>query len=555
MRVIFVCVCSVMLSIATIASAQEIPNQVLPGTIDKRFEVVPEALSSQNIIIPRPGSQMAPDKAERTTFTLRSVSLTGNSVFSEAALSSYYQSYIGTEVSLATMFAVTNAMTSHYAEAGYALSLVYLPEQRITKDGIIRFVVVEGEIDEIIYTGDVDALSDRLRGQLNKLMEESPITVATMERYLLLANDTPGLSVTTALDRADEGVGKIKLLIDVEHTQYNGFAGINNRGSKAIGPVMGDIATVYNMAGPIDGSVTAVVNHTIESNEMGYYSLSASSQINGEGTVIDVSIARVTAAPGITTLRTLEFFTNSWIGSIGVSHSLIRSRTNNATLWGQLDFKDSKGEMLGISFSDEKIRSLRFGGSYDWVTEGGVLTYIQGRISKGIGALGATKNGAETVNRFDADFTYTSFKVDAYQVYQFDHGVDLTVKATVQISLDPLLGSEQCGYGGGQFGRAFDSFEISGDNCLLTSAELKKDLPDFIDVITSVQPYAFWDMGKITLNNSDITAFAQSIGAGVRAKVFNKFDGYVELTVPLNQNVAINGNRKPRLFMGLRSFF
>lgn len=299
----------------------------------------------------------------------------------------------------------------------------------------------------------------------------------------------------------------------------------------------------------------ATVNHTLDSNEMGYYALSGLVNVNTEGTTVEASIARITAAPGIATLRTLEFYTNSWTGSLGVSHALIRSRAKNLSLWGRVDFKDSKGELLGFSASDERTRSLRVGARYDWISEGGVLTYIQGQVSKGLNLLGATKTGADTVNRADADFTYTSFKLDVYQVHDLGKGFDVTLSASAQFSLDPLIGAEQCGFGGGAYGRAFDSFEISGDNCLLGSAELRYSLSDLNHHISSVQPYAFWDMGQVSLNKSDNTDFAQSIGAGVRAKLFRHVDGYAEVTVPLDQDVALSGNRSARVFVGLRSNF
>lgn len=38
---------------------QKIPNQLLPGTLDKRFAKTPEALSTEMVIVPKPGHQMA----------------------------------------------------------------------------------------------------------------------------------------------------------------------------------------------------------------------------------------------------------------------------------------------------------------------------------------------------------------------------------------------------------------------------------------------------------------------------------------------------------------
>ncbi|MBL4802218.1 MAG: ShlB/FhaC/HecB family hemolysin secretion/activation protein [Emcibacter sp.] len=534
---------------------QKIPNQLLPGTLDKRFAKTPEALSTEMVIVPKPGHQMAPDLAKKTTFTLEAVDLTGNRVLSQADISIFYQDHIGKRVSLATMFAVANAITKHYAEEGYALSMAYLPAQKIDHSGTIRLVVVEGHIDEIVYSGDIKYVSGRLKKQMQKIAAESPLTSATLERYLLLANDTPGLSVTTTLDRADQGVGGIKLLVDVQKTSFEVFAGLNNRGSKALGPLMVDVGVIYNSFGPFDGRILATANHTLTSNEMSYYALSGRVNLNSEGTVLEGSVARVNAAPGIETLRTLEFFTNSWSWSLGVRHGLLRSRSQNLSLWSRIDFKDSMGELLSFSASDERIRSLRIGASYDWISDKGTLTYFQAQVSKGLDILSATKTGAETVNRSDADFTYTSFKLDIYQVRDLGAGLDLSMRVSAQISADPLVGSEQCGFGGGSYGRAFDSFEVSGDTCLLGAVELRKRLKDYSSQITSVQPYVFWDMGTVSLNKSDITSFAQSIGAGVRARLFDRIDGYLEITLPLDQDVAISGNRNPRAFFGVRTDF
>ena len=536
-------------------SSPKIPNQLLPGTLEKRFEQRSDALSTDKIIIPKPSDQLSSDKAELITFNLKSVTLTGNNIFHSGELSYFYSHYIGKKVSLAAMFAVANAITTHYADEGYALSLAYLPAQVIDGSGSVQLVVVEGSIDEITYTGDVSALSQRVKNQIEKIREERPLTIATIERYLLLANDTPGLTVSATLDRAAKGAGKIKLQLDVKHTASQGSMGFNNRGNRALGPVMGDVSVVYNKVGPFDGQIALRASHSLFSGEMGYYALSSKINLNSEGTVLEGSAGYITAAPGIATLRTLEFYTNSWTGSLGLRHPLIRSRSRNLSLWLRADLKDSKGDILGFSSSDERTRSARFGVDYDWMSEGGALSYIQAQVSRGLGILGATKNGAKNINRADADFTYTHFKLDLYQSYRLGSQLNLMVNASAQLSLDPLTGSEQCGFGGATYGRAFDSFEISGDDCVIGGVELNKTFSNISSHIASLQPYISWEAGYVALHKSDFTAFAQSVSAGIRATLFKGVTGYAEVALPLERDVALKGNRHPRLFIGIEARF
>ena len=536
-------------------SSPKIPNQLLPGTLEKRFEQRSNALSTDKIIIPKPSDQLSPDKAEKITFILKSVALTGNNIFHLDELSRFYNHYIGKKVSLAAMFAVANAITTHYADEGYALSLAYLPAQEIDGSGSIRLVIVEGSIDEIIYIGDVSALSQCVKNQIEKIRAEYPLTIATIERYLLLANDTPGLTVSATLDRAAKGAGKIKLQLDVKHTVFKGFMGLNNRGNRALGPVIGDVSVVYNKFGPFDGQIALRASHSLFSGEMGYYSLSSKINLNSEGTVLEGSAGYITAAPGIATLRTLEFYTNSWTGSLGLRHPLIRSRSHNLSLWILGDLKDSKGDILGFTSSDERTRSARFGVDYDWMSEGGSLIYIQAQVSRGLDILGATKNGAKNINRADADFTYTHFKLDLYQSYRLGSQFSLIMNASAQLSLDPLTGSEQCGFGGAAYGRAFDSFEISGDDCVIGGIELNKTFSDVSSHIASLQPYISWEAGYVALHKSDYTAFAQSVSAGIRATLFKGVTGYAEVALPLERDVALEGNRHPRFFIGIEVHF
>lgn len=69
-----------------------------------------------------------------------------------------------------------------------------------------------------------------------------------------------------------------------------------------------------------------------------------------------------------------------------------------------------------------------------------------------------------------------------------------------QWSADPLLSSQECGYGGRIYGRGFDTSIITGDHCVETMLELRHalDVGSVADQsLTYAQPYAFIDYGHI----------------------------------------------------------
>jgi len=129
-----------------------------------------------------------------------------------------------------------------------------------------------------------------------------------------------------------------------------------------------------------------------------------------------------------------------------------------------------------------------------------------------------------------------------------------------QVADGPLLASEQCGYGGGYIGRAFDPFEVTGDHCVKGRAEFRFDFPlgdDVRSLVSNVQFYALADFGVMIkagtlLPTEERVETAESIGIGLRFKARDYLSGYVEAVHPLGRGVALdNGSRDSRVFFGL----
>jgi hemolysin activation/secretion protein len=89
-----------------------------------------------------------------------------------------------------------------------------------------------------------------------------------------------------------------------------------------------------------------------------------------------------------------------------------------------------------------------------------------------------------------------------------------------QYAFTPLLVSEQCGYGGRFFGRAFDPSQMLGDHCWAVLSELRYEIATPWKQVTRLQAYTYADHGQVYFINPAVgtpkTNHGTSAGLGVR---------------------------------------
>src|SRR5262249_10428389 len=106
------------------------------------------------------------------------------------------------------------------------------------------------------------------------------------------------------------------------------------------------------------------------------------------------------------------------------------------------------------------------------------------------------------------------------------------------------------------YGRAYDASEIVGDSGAAGKFELR-----FTEESASgfgFTAYAFYEGGKVwrRLDASETDTpkdeSATSAGGGVRITLGSHVSGYIEGAVPLDRDVAAEGNRDARFFGGIK---
>ena len=73
---------------------------------------------------------------------------------------------------------------------------------------------------------------------LNDLVRERPSKLASVERKLLIVNDTPGVRIVdTAVEEIGETTGNFRLIVKVQTWRNYASFGLDNSGTRAVGPL------------------------------------------------------------------------------------------------------------------------------------------------------------------------------------------------------------------------------------------------------------------------------------------------------------------------------
>jgi len=540
------------MALATNAShaLAQTPGTVQPGVIEQEFDR-PTAPRSQGQSVPGPESPLAPAEAEAIRFVLTEVAFSGNTAIGSEELAALAAPYVGTEVSLATVFALASEVTRLYADRGYALGVAFLPAQEID-GGRIRIEVVEGYIAELSIDGEIASRQDLWSSMKRALTASRPLRTSDLERALLLVDDLPGVTVTSVFEKSGQGRGATRLNVTVRRERLDVSAQIDNRGSEALGPWRAEARLGLNNVLGLEERLSISAVRTIEGNELSYASARLDVPVI-QGLTAYVEGSYSDSTPGTFLLSLLEYRGEGITLQAGFDYAVIRTRQENLFLAAEFTYKDLKTDVLGFPFSQDRLSVAELLLDYDKSDSWNGTTQVGFRIAAGLDAFDATRRDDPFRSRFTASGEFVRATLDVARIQSLGDSVSVYAQVSGQYAERPLLASEQCGYGGGVFGRAFDSFEISGDHCIKGAVELRWDFPHFFDEL-AVRAYGFADAGAVRRRGplafgEARTAAAQSAGMGLNVWYGPSLSTGVEVAFPFGRGVALlDGSEDARVF-------
>jgi hemolysin activation/secretion protein len=503
------------------AIAQTLPSSDLPGRERELFSQ-PRAPLSQpgapSIALP---STTAPAGADKISIVVRGIQIVGATVYSREQLAELDRDLVGHAVPLQAIYDLAQRITSKYGSDGYVLSRAIVPPQNLDPSGsTVRIDVVEGYVDKVEWPAALERYRDFFSDYAAKIIADRPANIRTIERYMLLASDLPGLKFKTTLKASTRNVAASTLIVEVVEKPVDAIGRIDNRGTAARGPTqfLGS-ATANNLIGAHE-AVTFTWAGAVPLQELTYLAGSYRQVLTSEGLNLFANFSDSWGRPGTFSLETLQFRTLGTVFESGLAYPVLRAREENLTLSGLVFASDSNSDMLSAPFNDDRLRGLRFKVDADSADSFGGINQITGVVSQGIDGLGSTGNNNPLASRSSGRVDFSKLEITANRVQPLGNNFSAFVSGYGQYAFMPLLVPEQCGFGGRYYGRAFDPSQILGDSCLETIGELRYDVPQTIPQMSLLQLYGFSDYGNLFTRDASAgtptTVNAASVGTGVR---------------------------------------
>ncbi|MEO0463434.1 MAG: ShlB/FhaC/HecB family hemolysin secretion/activation protein [Pseudomonadota bacterium] len=551
---------------ATPAFAQsQAPPQVAPPN---RTELVPPNIRrnerSTTLTIDG-GFERAPCALDRAEYSDIKVTLSGAEFEGLArvpglSLDSAYLSYIGRELPLAVLCDIRAQANGILRNQGY-LATVEIPEQSLA-DGVADFRVVFGRLAAVRVRGDAGPSEAVVARYLEKLTGQDVFNTNDAERYLLLADDLPGLDVRLSLRPATNGdPGDLIGEIAVVRQRAAIVANVQNFGSSAIGPFGGTLqAEVYDVTGLGDRTSFTAFS-TLEFTEQQTFQLGHDFRVGGEGLRLGGLLTYSTTNPD-SNLANFDIKSETIIASVFASAPIQRTRVSSSYIDIGLDVVDQDVEINAIPLTKDRVRTVyaRLSGE---VTDrqsiqrlGGYtpfeprlrLTY-SAELRHGLDVFSTSPDcrpnllacfagGAVPPSRVEADPTPLLIRYDAGVEFRPVPLFTLAARTSAQVTNSPLPAFEEFAAGSFSIGRGYDPGAVLGDSGIAGAFEMRYGslAPDDIDAL-AYQPYVFTDIAYAWNEDPSRVRFNPdrlwSAGAGVRAAWGSRMQGDMMIAVPL----------------------
>lgn len=536
------------------AHAQQLPGPADSGRVDPLPAVnPPDRTAADPITLPAVPDTAIPEAAHQVNFQLHALHIEGATAFTEEKLLAIYAPYIGKQVTLDVVWIIAAKITEYYRHEGYFLSRAYVPAQEID-DGTVTIRVIEGYIShvDLNHPSSDDAVVKEL---IDRLTLQKPLRTGDLETFMLQMNDLPGIDYRGLLAPAEDAEeSAVSLSLEVVEEKSETSVSLDNFGSRFLGPYQG-LVTHSNSFLPLQRTIFTALT-SLPTDELNYggfrheIPLLSDLKLNVQGSFTH-------AEPGAT-LEENDIESQSVELGVGLTYQLIRQRQENMELSFSLDGKNTKSDILGDNpLTRDHIRAFRAAVNYDSSDTWNGYNFLHVVLNQGLPFLNASSENDLNLSRAEAEPDFTSVNL-LYNRHQFISEDWLIVgQLSGQLASAPLYSAEEFGFGGQQFGKAFDPSEITGDHGIAAALEVR-----YSDIsLGSIQttPYLFYDTGKVWNMDTDGESIsASSAGLGLRFDHAIGIHADIGLAWPLtyNSETPIYGDDgDPRILMQLRYDF
>jgi hemolysin activation/secretion protein len=452
---------------------------------------------------------------------VRGFRVSGNTVLPESEIEAALAPFTGRRLSAEDLMAARDAVTRLYVDHGYATSGAFLPDQRVS-DGIVELRVEEGRLEDVQVTGARHLRAKQLRGRVLRAAS-GPLQVQRLRQTLQELQEGPLLEQVSATLTPGSRPGLSRLELAVREPRQTTLAvSADNWQSPAVGAEGAQLRALHhNLLGLGDGLELATgMTRGMRSYETSYwlplgasetqlelsYRASRADVVEDDFDALDISSRWRLVSAGLRHPLRLGSDSLLWLG---VQADLVRSRT-------YLEDRPF-GFAPGTDDGEARISALRV--TQEWMQRDvdDVLA-ARSTLSFGLDVFDATD-----VGRGLPDATFFAWLGQLQWAHRFGDwlgGAQLSARADVQLTPDPLLPPELFPIGGAFSVRGYRENELVRDNALVGSLELRVPLLRAPDGTDRLQLATFLDVGhgwnrEVTPGPKTLAA----VGLGLRLRL------------------------------------
>lgn len=519
------------LPLSALAQGVPAPSQVAPPVI------APPAGVGRISIPQVPAGAQIPPAAKKLTFKLLGFDIKGEFEEFAARRKKLEAPLIGKTVTVAQIFEFADQLQQLYATAGYPLVRVVLLPQELAGAARIKLKIIDGFVERL----DVDALPLQVQGRvattLAPLLNKRHLTQAELERQLLIAGETPGLTLNATFAPGKE-IGSSILVLTGRYRPVAMSLYMDNAMPQVFGTGQGVVSASANSLLGLGEQVTVQAaglpshDYVAEMPTRRYLSGIFSIPLGINGWKFEAGgVDGVTTPHGDPAAATKGIYNE---GYLKLAYEALKRRDYELTVNARLDAANQKIETLivdpAVLLSSDRLRVLRTGLDGIWrLHQTGTTIIYGGNYSHGLDALGA-RTAAEAppwmpLSRQGADAVFD--KIDAHleidQALPYDFFVNFYASGQDSFGR-ALLTSEQFNIDGSRMLSGFTAGALPGDTAWVTRGEFGHSFTTQSPYGGLVlMPYLFAATGERILEDPTVLevgdVHATNYGAGVRFNI------------------------------------
>lgn len=471
-----------------------------------------------------------PPVEEGISFVLKSVKITGSTLFKEGFFAPIYEQYLGNKVSWQEIETITDKIEAEYKKKGYLTTNAYTPEQDVM-EGSIEIRILEGTVGEVKVEGN-KWFSDKLIKKYFHTKKNEILNVFKLSRDLLRLNQNSDLEVRTVIGAGkDPGSSDITLKVKDKFPYHAGGA-FDNQGTRLVGKLRTSVTfRSTNLSGHNDSLFfSTIMSAMSQGNSISYlFPIDTSgTKIGLDVIIFDTKLGREFKGFGITG--------NTQIYTPKIASEMYLAEDLQINTEAGMEIKSIKKWIIGEKSSDDQLR-MPYANldvtKIDSFFGGGQTSLISKFIFSTEDFLGASSHNHVSASRSGTGGFFFKYEQTLRRIQRMPFDSYLSMKCQFENATHTLPSSEQMQFGGAYYIRGYPEGDYTADYGASLNVDWVFPMPfvpkDFKLPYSETpfrhqfEPVVFMDMGAGKLKKFSSgereTKFLMGLGGGLRVQI------------------------------------